>query len=207
MKRTLFSAAGAAVVTFGLGLSMMRMIAVEFTAQDKQAAQTYDINPQVDEPPVITRVTLPDPFREVEPPPPLTPFDVTSADLPREPQPRPLPDPTPKEFKDFLDPQMIDVAITDKDAQPIFQSPPIMPPRAERSGYCDMRLNVSPEGETFSIEVISCTDNVFRRASIKSAQKWRYAPKIKDGIAVTRTGVETRIRFDLLDARGERIPA
>ena len=81
-----------------------------------------------------------------------------------------------------------------------------MPPRAEKSGHCKVRFDVSPEGAPFNVQATYCTQSLFERASIKSVQKWKYNPKIVDGRAVARSGVESKITFKLTDERGRMIP-
>jgi len=51
-----------------------------------------------------------------------------------------------------------------------------------------------------------CTSSQLRSATVKSVQKWKYNPKIVDGRAVSRSGVESKIRFDLQDERGRKLP-
>jgi len=98
------------------------------------------------------------------------------------------------------------IAVSDRDAQPLVRIPPIMPPRAEKSGHCRVRFDVSPEGAPFNVITTYCTSKVFDRASTKSVQKWKYNPKIVDGRPVSRTGVESKITFRLTDERGKIIP-
>ena len=81
-----------------------------------------------------------------------------------------------------------------------------MPRRAERSGFCRVELDVSPEGAPFNIRTTQCSDPVFSRATVRAVQTWRYRPKISGGSAVARMGVRNIVRFDLLDERGRRIP-
>ena len=52
-----------------------------------------------------------------------------------------------------------------------------MPPRAEKSGHCKVRFDVSPEGTPFNIDAYSCTQSVFKRESIKATSKFKYNPK------------------------------
>ena len=98
------------------------------------------------------------------------------------------------------------IQVSDRDAQPLVRIPPIMPPRAEKSGHCKVRFDVSPEGAPFNVVSTFCTQRLFERASIKSVQKWKYNPKIVDGRPTSRSGVETKITFRLADERGNVIP-
>ena len=38
---------------------------------------------------------------------------------------------------------------------------------------------------------------VFEQAALRAIRRWRYNPKIVDGVAVERTGIKVRIRFEL----------
>ena len=98
------------------------------------------------------------------------------------------------------------IKVTDRDAQPLVRIPPIVPPRARWSGHCNLKFDVSPQGQTFNISTTSCTENLFERPSIQSVQKWKYNPKIVDGKPISRTGVQTKISFKLRDERGNILP-
>jgi protein TonB len=39
--------------------------------------------------------------------------------------------------------------------------------------------------------------NIFDDAALKSIARWKYNPKVEDGAAVERVGVQTIIRFQL----------
>ena len=89
---------------------------------------------------------------------------------------------------------------------PIFRQPPVMPARAERSGHCDVIFDVNADGATYNVQVLTCSQNLFARASVKAAHKWKYRPQIIDGQAQDRRGVRTTITFSLTDERGNLIP-
>lgn len=89
------------------------------------------------------------------------------------------------------------ITVNDRDAQPIVRIPPTMPVGITFSGHCDVRFNVTAKGRPFDVKSISCTDNAFEAAAIKTIEKWKYNPKIRDGQVMNRTGVETRIKFSV----------
>jgi len=65
-------------------------------------------------------------------------------------------------------------------AHPI-RIPPQFPPRfaqGNHSGWCRVRFDVSPEGQTYNIETLICTSDLLEEPTIKSVQKWKYAPKV-----------------------------
>ena len=86
---------------------------------------------------------------------------------------------------------------------------PTVPPRFTQgnySGYCTVRFDVTPEGQTYNIEPLKCSSNQLESATIKSVKNWKYCPKVVDGKAVTRMGIESKIRFDLMDENGVKLP-
>ena len=74
------------------------------------------------------------------------------------------------------------------------------------SGYCTVRFDVTSEGQTYNIETLKCSSDQLESATIKSVKTWKYCPKVVDGKAVTRMGIESKIRFDLMDENGVKLP-
>lgn len=199
----------AAVATVGLTLSMAALIATEFTPQDKTETASFEINPRVEDIPDVKRIEEPDPLREVEtpPPPPTVATEQTSpVDLPVIKVAGKVPI-----FK--MDPLDlgggVKVVPIDTPPTPLVRIPPIFPARflqGDVSGYCRVRFDISSEGKPFNVQTTTCTSSQLKSATVKSVQKWKYAPKIQDGLSVTRSGLETTIRFDLTGGRGEILP-
>lgn len=104
-------------------------------------------------------------------------------------------------YKDFVSAPKVD-----GDASPCMRVPPIMPPNAERSGHCTLKFDVTERGYTENIIAMSCTEDLFKRASIQSVKLWVYTPKVERGQAVSRPGVETKASFKLSDEQGNLIP-
>ena len=42
---------------------------------------------------------------------------------------------------------------------------------------------------------------VFDRAALRAVRKWKYNPKIENGVAVPRHGIQVRLRFELGSTR------
>ena len=42
---------------------------------------------------------------------------------------------------------------------------------------------------------------VFNRAALRAIRKWKYSPKIEDGVAVERHDVRVKLHFGLEDER------
>lgn len=99
---------------------------------------------------------------------------------------------------------------TDRDAEPCYRMPPPVP-EVDYSGNCVVTFDVTPEGSTANAKA-SCTDAAFRMTSLIAVDAWKYHPKIDRGVPVTRSGVETRLRYEitdfddwLLDENGNRV--
>jgi len=203
--RWLFGIPLAALVTVGLFVLMTVLISAEFEPQDKLETASFDINPKVEDIKVIERETKVDKVQKVVPPPPPPMIERAQADKPTEAIAS-LEGAIPEFETPKIDRSSFKIAVSDRDAQPLVRIPPIMPTRAEKSGHCTVRFDVSPEGQPFNVDANYCTQSLFKRASIKSVQKWKYNPKIVDGRSVARSGVESKITFRLTDERGKIIP-
>ncbi len=195
----------AAFVTVSLFVLMMTLIADEFKPQDKLENASFEINPKVEDIKVIQRETQIDKVKKVVTPPPPPTIERAKSDKPSEPIAS-LEGAIPEFEAPKIDRSNFKIAVSDRDAQPLVRIPPIMPTRAEKSGHCKVRFDVSPEGQPFNVTATYCTQSLFERSSTKSVQKWKYNPKIVDGRAVSRTGVESKITFKLTDERGRIIP-
>ena len=195
----------AAVLTVGLFVLMMTLIAEEFKPQEKLASASFEINPTVEDIKVIKRETKVQKVKKVVTPPPPPTIERQQASKPQE-RIASLEGAIPEFEAPKIDRQNFKIQVSDRDAQPLVRIPPIMPPRAEKSGHCRVRFDVSPEGAPFNVTATYCTQKLFERASTKSVQKWKYNPKIVDGRTVSRSGVESKISFRLTDERGKVIP-
>ena len=195
----------AAFVTIGLFVLMMTLIAEEFKPQDKVASASFEINPTVEDIKVIKRETKVQQVKKVITPPPPPMIERQQAAKPQE-RIASLEGAIPEFEAPKIDKQNFKIAVSDRDAQPLVRIPPIMPPRAEKSGHCRVRFDVSPEGAPFNVVATYCTQKLFERATIKSVQKWKYNPKIVDGRSVARKGVENKVTYRLTDERGRIIP-
>jgi len=205
LKRLLPSAVLAVGVTCGIGLFMARMIATEFMPQEKVETLGFEINPEVEDIAGPDIRDIPEPYKKVEtpPPPPVLAHGKTE---------KVVVAPVPIEGKPIeIDAPILIASTTifipaDINAQPLVRIPPIMPPKASRSGHCKVRFDVSPQGQPLNIETIHCSQKIFARATIKSVQNWKFNPRMQDGLPVTMRGVKNNVRFNLTDERGNLIP-
>jgi len=89
----------------------------------------------------------------------------------------------------------------DGSAAPLFRMPPLYPAHAERrglEGWVDIEFSISPSGHVVSPTVLaSQPPKIFDKAAKSAVLKWKYRPQIAGGVAVKRSGVRVRIRFEL----------
>lgn len=199
----------AAVATVGLTLTMAALVATEFTPQDKVEVAVYEINPVVDDIPDPIRDIKLDPLTEVEvppPPPTLATVQVAKVELPTI---QVVGAKTEFVIKDLDFGALIKTVHIDKEPTPLVRIAPVFPSRflqGDVSGYCRVRFDISPDGQPFNVSATSCTNAQLKSPTVKSVQKWKYAPKIENGRPVARSGLQATIRFDLQDERGEVLP-
>lgn len=96
----------------------------------------------------------------------------------------------------------IGFGVSDGEYLPIYKVQPIYPPRAAArglEGYVIVQYTVTTDGTTKDVQVVESTSSLFDRAAIESAQKYKYKPRIIDGVPVEVHGVTTKIIFQLED--------
>lgn len=202
--RILASGPGAFIITTGLVLVMAKMITVPYASlPDKPEKMSFIINPEITPDPKAIKRKM-DTYTKVEIPPAAPRVDTAVNNKVME---RPYDfDETIPPFKDLSKEIKLDAVSVDLDLVPIFRAAPAMPPRAQRSGHCDVVFDVNSSGITYNVRIISCSDKLFSRASIKAAGKWKYRAQMIDGKSVSRTGLHTTITFELTDGHGRLIP-
>lgn len=89
------------------------------------------------------------------------------------------------------------------DVRPIVRIPPIMPPKAERSGWVSLRFDINDEGRAINIEALESSESYFEKSAVKSVENWVYATGISPD---ERENIETIITYRLTDSRGRIIP-
>lgn len=190
----------AAVITFLLFMLMQRLILVEeVELGDAGEDLRISISEEVEEVTARAREVTMDDVSEVEPPPPPPQIQRQQAEAPAEDLST-----IAGEIPEFEAPDLgsgdVSFDVSDRDAQPMVRIPPQYPPRAaERGteGFCLMQFDVTPDGTPTNIEALNCSSSLFERASARAVERWRYEPKIQDGNAVWRRGVQTRLDYQL----------
>jgi protein TonB len=89
----------------------------------------------------------------------------------------------------------------DRDAVPVHRVQPRYPADAMAraiTGTCHVRFTVGADGSPTDIEPLDC-HSLLADSSVRAIEQWRYLPKIVDGVAVDRPGVETALVFQIQD--------
>ena len=89
----------------------------------------------------------------------------------------------------------------DSDVVPLVRVDPQYPPKARQrriEGWVDIEFTIGPAGTVENPKVIGANPaTVFERSALRAVRRWRYNPKVVDGVAVERRGVRVRLRFEL----------
>jgi periplasmic protein TonB len=149
--------------------------------------------------------------------------NINTQDLTPEKPPKPpeTPPETPPQDMDNIDPDAptIDVGrpditantdiggpggmnIAEGDYLPIVRVAPVYPSRALSrglEGFVDMSFTVTTTGTVKDPIVLQSTSSLFERAATRAVLKFKYKPRVVDGVPVEVVGVKTRISFELED--------
>jgi protein TonB len=83
---------------------------------------------------------------------------------------------------------------------------PDYPPRARQQGiegWVVVEFTISPAGTVKDPRVLEAQPpSVFEQAALNAIRRWRYNPRVENGVAVAREGAQVRLRFEL--PRGRR---
>jgi protein TonB len=92
--------------------------------------------------------------------------------------------------------------IAEGDYLPIVRVAPVYPARALSrglEGFVDLSFTVTATGTVKDPIVLQSTSSLFERAATRAVLKFKYKPRVVDGIPVEVPGVKTRISFQLED--------
>ena len=145
----------------------------------------YDIIPdKPPKPPETPPETPPQDLDNIDP-------DAPTIDVPR---------PTITANTDIGGPGSMNIA--EGDYLPIVRVAPVYPSRALSrglEGFVDMSFTVTATGTVKDPIVLQSTSSLFERAATRAVLKFKYKPRVVDGIPVEVVGVKTRITFELED--------
>ena len=92
--------------------------------------------------------------------------------------------------------------IAEGDYLPIVRVAPVYPSRALSrglEGFVDMSFTVTTAGTVKDPIVLQSTSSLFERAATRAVLKFKYKPRVVDGVPVEVSGVKTSITFELED--------
>ena len=92
--------------------------------------------------------------------------------------------------------------IAEGDYLPIVRVAPVYPARALSrglEGYVDLSFTVTTAGTVRDPIVLFSTSSLFERAATRAVTKFKYKPRVVDGVPVDVPGVKTRISFQIED--------
>ena len=192
----------AAVITFLLFMLMQRLILTdEVELEEARDELSISISEEIEDLQVRQREVTMDDVNDVEPPPPPPQIERQVAEAPAEDM-----NTIAGEIPEFDAPDLgsgdVSFDVSDRDAQPMVRIPPQYPPRAAERGVegnCLMQFDVTPDGTPTNIVALDCTSSLFERSSIRAVERWRYEPRIENGNAVWRRGVQTSLDYQLAD--------
>lgn len=200
MGRYVISIVTGVVITLSLLFVMQLLIASGKTALTKpreraqldfvrvkrnESLNTQDLTPEKPpKPPETPPETPPQDMDNIDP-------DAPSIDVPR---------PTVLANTDIGGPGGMNIA--EGDYLPIVRVAPVYPSRALSrglEGFVDMSFTVTTTGTVRDPIVLQSTSSLFERAATRAVLKFKYKPRVVDGVPVDVPGVKTRITFELED--------
>lgn len=94
----------------------------------------------------------------------------------------------------------VGIEVSDGEYLPIVKVAPVYPMRALQrrlEGHVVVEFVVTTAGTVRDVVVIESTSPVFDQAAIEAAQKFKYKPRIVDGLPIEVAGVQNKITFRL----------
>ena len=92
---------------------------------------------------------------------------------------------------------------SDRDIVPLVRIPPEYPSRAQQrgiEGWVLLEFTISPSGTVADPKVIDADPKgIFDDAALKAIARWKYNPKVENGVAVERRGIRIQLTFELED--------
>lgn len=90
---------------------------------------------------------------------------------------------------------------SDQDVVPLVRVNPLYPPGAVArgvEGWVKVQFSITATGAVADLKVVdSSPKGTFEEATLDAVRRWRYSPKVVNGAAVERVGVQTVVTFRL----------
>ena len=193
--RMIIGAALAVPVAIGLFFIMQSLIDTEFEQTETKARKIADI--VVPDKVVETNLKQAKPEKvedPEEPPPELEPISFdTNMDMNVVN--------TAPQAKVSLNLSASGMSSGDGEYMPIVKVAPIYPRRAQTrgiTGYCIVEYTVTTTGAIRDPQAVDCQPaGMFDSASIKAALKFKYKPRVVDGVAIEVAGVQNKFTYEL----------
>lgn len=193
--RMIIGAALAVPVAIGLFFIMQSLIDTEFEQTESKARKIADI--VVPDKVVETNLKQAKPEKvedPEEPPPELEPISFdTNMDMNVVN--------TAPQAKVSLNLSASGMSSGDGEYLPIVKVAPIYPRRAQTrgiTGYCIVEYTVTTTGAIRDPQAVDCDPpGMFDSASIKAAEKFKYKPRVVDGVAIEVAGVQNKFTYEL----------
>jgi protein TonB len=191
--RVPFAVIGGALFSVAIFLGLWRLVSAPFTAEPLAEARIIVFTPQRVDTPVETKRQE----KPVRKPPPVVVVDPRGPRVIGDPI-----DPLPKEPTGVIRPPRTGLPVgVDRDAVPLVRINPDYPPRALSGGihgWAQVRFAVTAAGTVRdAVVVASEPGEIFDEAALEAVARWRYNPRVENGVAVERVGLETVFRFEL----------
>jgi protein TonB len=203
-QRFLITIALAAGITFGLFWLMQFLISMKSGLYDesKRGRVVDFVRLKRESELEVKKRKLPEKQeREEEPPPPD--IDLSATPKPGQ-QTLAIAAPSADFDLAFAGGPHLGGAPSDSDIIPLVRVLPQYPPRAASrgiEGWVIVEFTISAAGTVKDPVIIEAhPSSIFNRAMLRAIRKWKYKPKIVDGVAVERTGVRVRQNFLLEDS-------
>jgi protein TonB len=164
---------------------MRKATRIEFTRmrQDTDVQKKQDEKPEQDKPPPV---------------PEIPQMNMSSSDLNNN-----VAQITPTVDASGAMSKMTMSAGSDRDIIPLVRINPDYPPRALSrgiEGYVIVQFTITAAGMVKDVIVTEAKPKgLFDEAAVRAVGRWRYNPKVVEGVAVERRGVQTMITFQLED--------
>jgi protein TonB len=164
---------------------MRKATRIEFTRmrQDTDVQKKQDEKPEQDKPPPV---------------PEIPQMNMSSSDINNN-----VAQITPTVDASSAMSKMTMSAGSDRDIIPLVRINPDYPPRALSrgiEGFVIVQFTITAAGMVKDVIVVDAKPKgLFDDAAVRAVGRWRYNPKVVEGVAVERRGVQTMITFQLED--------
>jgi protein TonB len=185
----------AALITFALFWAMKTLIGVSGELQEGRASPSIEfVRLKRDRPPEMKKRAPPKREKPEQPPPPP---QMNMAENMKPGEAIAAIDPVDANLE-FEDATTLGAG-SDRDVVPLVQVEPQYPPRARQrgiEGWVELRFTITAAGTVKDPVVTnSHPGTIFNQAALQAIQKWKFTPKIENGVAVAREGARWRLRF------------